>query len=101
MERKFVWIGGQPDMERGKGEHYRIVLPNRILDEEVQFKREQAEWFLHLIERATPVHQPEGHRYPVFKEVRAGFLFGGPKEFDKWWKSVSAQKARTVGLLLV
>jgi len=101
MERKFVWIGGQPDMEQGKGERYRIVLPNRILDEEVQFKREQAEWFLHLIEEATPVHQPEGHRYPVFKEVRADFPFGGPKGFDSWWRSASAQKARSVGLLLV
>ena len=101
MERKFVWIGGQPDVERGKGGQYRIVLPNRIVDEEVRFKQEQAEWFLNLIERATPVHQPEGHSYPVFKEVRADFPFGGHKEFDKWWESVSAQKARTVGLLLV
>jgi hypothetical protein len=101
MERKFVWIGGQPDVERGKGEQYRMILPNRTMDEEVRLKRGQAEWFLNLINRATPVHQPGGHRYPVFKEVRAGFLFGGPKGFDKWWKSASAQKARTVGLLLV
>ncbi len=100
-ERKFVWIGGQPDVERGKGEHYRIILPNRTKDEEVRLKRGQAEWFLNLIERATPVHQPGGHRYPVFKEVRAGFPFGGPKGFDKWWQSASAQKAKVIGLLLV
>lgn len=101
LERKFVWIGGQPDVERGKGEQYRIVLPNRTMDEEVQFKPEQAEWFLDLIERATPIHQPEGHRYPVFKEIREDFPFGGPKGFDSWWRSASAQKARSVGLLLV
>jgi radical SAM superfamily enzyme YgiQ (UPF0313 family) len=101
MERKFVWIGGQPNVERGKGEHYRIILPNRTMDEEVRLKRGQAEWFLNLLERATPVHQPGGHRYPVFKEVRAGFPFGGPKGFDKWWQSASAQKAKAIGLLLV
>lgn len=100
-ERKFVWIGGQPDVERGKGEQYRIMLPNRTIDEEVRLKRGQGEWFLNLIERAIPVHQPGGHRYPIFKEVRAGFPFGGPKGFDKWWQSASAQKARAVGLLLV
>ena len=100
-ERKFVWIGGQPDVERGKGEQYRIMLPNRTTDEEVRLKRGQGEWFLNLIERAVPVHQPEGHRYPIYKEVRAGFPFGGPKGFDKWWQSASAHKARAVGLLLV
>ncbi len=101
MERKFVWIGGQPDVDRGKGEQYRIMLPNRTMDHEVRLKRGQAEWLLNLIGRAMPVEQPGGHRYPVFKEVRAGFPFGGPKGFDKWWQSVSAQKARDVGLLLV
>jgi hypothetical protein len=101
MERKFVWIGGQPDVERGKGEQNRIILPNRTMDEEVRLKRGQAEWFLNLIERARPIHQPGGHRYPIFKEIRAGFPFGGPKGFDKWWQSASAQKARAVGLLLV
>ena len=101
MERKFVWIGGQPDVDRGKGEQYRIMLPNRTMDQEVRLKRGQAEWLLNLIGRAMPIEQPGGHRYPVFKEVRAGFPFGGPKGFDKWWHSVSAQKARVVGLLLV
>ncbi|MEJ2231646.1 MAG: radical SAM protein [Nitrospirales bacterium] len=101
LERKFVWIGGQPDVERGKGEQYRIMLPNRTTDEEVRLKRGQGEWFLNLLERAMPVHQPGGHRYPIYKEVRAGFPFGGPKGFDKWWQSVSAQKARAIGLLLV
>jgi hypothetical protein len=71
------------------------------MDQEIRLKRGQAEWFLNLIERATPVHQPEGHRYPVFKEVRAGFPFAGPKGFDKWWRSASAQKARAIGLLVV
>ena len=101
LERKFVWIGGEPDVDRGKGEQYRIILPNRTMDEEVRLKRGQAEWLLNLIARAMPVEQSGGHRYPVFKEVRAGFPFGGPKGFDKWWRSASAQKARAVGLLLV
>ncbi|MDH5564181.1 MAG: radical SAM protein [Nitrospirota bacterium] len=101
MERKLVWIGGQPDVERGKGTQYRIMLSNRTMDEEVRLKPGQAEWFLNLIERATPVHQPEGHRYPVFKEVRAGFPFGGPQGFDNWWRSVPAQKAKAIGLLAV
>jgi len=101
MERKLVWIGGQPDVERGKGQHYRIILPNRTMDEEVKLNQGQAEWLLNLIERATPIHQPGGHRYPVFKEIRAGFPFDGPKGFDAWWRSASAQKAKAVGLLLV
>ncbi|MDH3503028.1 MAG: radical SAM protein [Nitrospirota bacterium] len=100
LERKFVWIGGQPDVERGKGEQYRIMLSNRTTDEEVRLQQGQGEWFLNLIERAVPVHQPGGHRYPIYKEVRAGFPFGGPKGFDKWWQSASAHKARVVGLLL-
>jgi hypothetical protein len=101
MERKFVWIGGQPDVDRDKGEQYRIMLPNRTMDQEVRLKQGHAEWFLNLIGRAMPVHQPGGHRYPVFKEVRAGFPFGGPQGFDRWCRSVSARKARAVGLLLV
>ncbi len=101
MERRFVWIGGQPDFERGKGEQTRMILSNRTMDEELRLKRGHAEWFLNVLERATPVHHPEGHRYPVFKEIRAGYPFGGPKGFDNWWKSAQAQKARTVGLLLV
>lgn len=101
MERKLVWIGGRPDIERGTGTYYHIVLPNRTMDEEVKLKRGQAAWFLNLIERATPHDQPGGHRYPMFKEIRAGFPFDGPKGFDKWWRSSSAQKARAVGLLLV
>jgi radical SAM superfamily enzyme YgiQ (UPF0313 family) len=100
-ERKYVWIGGQPDVERGKGQQYRIILPNRTTDEEVRLKQGQGEWFLNLIERASPVQQAGGHRYPIYKEVRAGFPFGGPRGFDKWWQSASAQKARAVGLLLV
>ncbi|MDR4493439.1 MAG: hypothetical protein R3B74_03285 [Nitrospirales bacterium] len=101
QERKFVWIGGQPDVDRGTGEQYRIMLPNRTMDEEVRVARGQAEWLLNLIQRATPVHQPGGHRYPIVKEVRAGYPFGGPKGFDKWCQSVPAQKARAIGLLLV
>ena len=101
LERRFVWIGGQPDVDRRSGEQYKIILPNRTTDEEVRLKRGQGEWFLNLIERAVPVHQAGGHRYPIYKEVRAGFPFGGPKGFDKWWQSASAHKARAVGLLLV
>ncbi|MEE8124518.1 MAG: radical SAM protein [Nitrospirales bacterium] len=101
MERKFVWIGGSPDVDRGKGERYRVMLSNRTMDQEIRLKRGQAEWFLNLVQRATPVHQPGGHRYPVFKEVRAGYPFGGPKGFDNWFRSASAQKVRAVGLLLV
>ncbi len=101
MERKLVWIGGQPDVERGTGAYYHIVLPNRTMDEEVRLKRGQAEWFLNLIERATPRCEPGGHRYPILKEVRAGFPFNGPQGFEKWWCSSTAQKARAVGLLLV
>ncbi len=102
MERKMVWIGGQPDVEKGKSEQYRIILPNRIMDEEVRLKRGVAEWFLNLIQRATPVYEEAGgHRYPVVKDVRAGFPFGGPKAFDVWWQSSAAQKAKAIGLLLV
>ncbi len=101
MERKFVWIGGQPDVERWKDHRYRIILSNRTSDEEIRLQQGQAEWLLNLLARATPVDQSSGHRYPVFKEVRAGFPFGGPRGFDKWWSSTSAQKSRSVGLLLV
>ncbi len=101
VERKFVWIGGHPDVEPGKGDLCRIVLSNRVQDEDMQMKRGRTEWFLNLLQRATPTHSTSGHRYPVFKEVRAGYPFGGPKGFDQWWKSPSAIKAKEIGLLLI
>ncbi len=101
FERKFVWIGGQPDVENGKGVQCRIFLSNRIQDKQIRLQRGQAMWFLNLLQRATPQYDHEGHRYPVFKEVRAGYPFGGPKGFDRWWKSTSATKAKEIGLLLI
>ncbi|MGD9849711.1 MAG: hypothetical protein AB7T38_00455 [Nitrospirales bacterium] len=39
---------GQPAVDRGKGEQYRIMLPNRTMDEEVRVARGQAESLLHI-----------------------------------------------------
>ena len=101
LERKFVWIGGSPDVEEGRDGQCRLILSNRTMDEEVELRRGQAEWLVNLIQRATPVQEETGHRYPILKEVRAGFPFGGPKDFDRWWDSTMAYQAKKVGLLLV
>lgn len=101
FERKMVWIGGQPVIERGRGDHDHLIVPNRTTDESVRLKPEQAEWLLNLIEEATPVAHPGGHRYPMYKEVRDGYPFGGADGFDRWWQTAAAKKIRAVGLLSV
>jgi radical SAM superfamily enzyme YgiQ (UPF0313 family) len=101
LERKLVWIGGQPVIERGRGDYDHMIVPNRTMDESVRLKSEQAEWLLNLIKAATPVAHPGGHRYPMFKEARAGYPFGGEDGFDRWWQTAAAKKVRAVGLLAI
>lgn len=100
-ERRFVWVGGEPVIERHHRTRSRLILPNRVEDAEVRLSPGKAEWLATLIRTATPARTKRGEGYPLLRDVRARFPFGGPRAFDAMPHSVAWQKARTVGLLLV
>ena len=100
-ERRLVWIGGTPVIEPSGKHHRRIILPNRVEDAEVRMPPDRAAWLLELIETATPVRGKRGGEYPLLKDVRARYPFGGARGFDAMLRSQSWRQARAVGLLLV
>ncbi len=99
--RRFVWIGGEPVVERSRRSRCRLMLPNPVEDAEVRLSPDKAEWLLTLIRTATPARAKHGQRYPLLRDVRARFPFGGSRVFDALLRSAAWQKARTVDLLLV
>ncbi len=100
-ERRFVWIGGDPVIERHTRGRRRLILPNRVEDAEVSLPAVNAEWLLTLIRTATPMRTKCGEGYPLLRDVRARFPFGGPSAFDAMLQSAAWRKARAIGLLLV
>lgn len=100
-ERRFVWIGGEPVLERHTGGRGRLILPNRVEDAEISLSAVHAEWLLTLIQSATPACTKRGKGYPLLRDVRARFPFGGPRGFDAMLRSAAWQKARAIGLLLI
>lgn len=99
-ERRFVWIGGNPVVEKGKKGALRLILPNRRCDTVLSLPRPQAEWLLGLIRRATPGKNTEG-RYPRLADVRESFPLGETSKFDRMLHTEAWRLARTAGLLLV
>lgn len=100
LERRFVWIGGQPVVaSRGAGA-WRVILPGRVEDVELRLAPERARWLLGLIAAATPARGRVREDYPLLREVRGGFPLGG-RGFDTLLRSTPWAKARAAGLLLV
>jgi len=106
LERRFVWIGGTPVIERDHRPHCRIILPSRTDDVELRLPREKAEWLVDLILGATPsrfpARRPPAYEvYPSLREARETYPIGGPRGFDFLMRSAMWGKMHGVGLLLV
>ncbi len=99
-ERRFVWIGGRPVLER-RGKQSRIILPNKTEDTTLTVTPETTSWLMELIHAATPTREKHGETYPRFKHVRATYPLGGANGFDRYLQSSTWKAARTIGLLLV
>ncbi|MCA9472091.1 MAG: radical SAM protein [Nitrospirales bacterium] len=100
-ERKFVWVGGTPVKEIIRGNRCRLILPNRTVDETMTLPHEYADWLLDVIQCATPHRAKDQEGYPVYKQVRSNFPFGGAKGFDAFFATKACAMARAIGLLLV
>jgi hypothetical protein len=106
LERRFVWIGGTPVIERDDRPHCRVIIPSRTDDVELRLPRVKAEWLVNLILGATPTRSParrspDGEGYPSLREARATYPIGGSRGFDLLMRSAMWEKTRGVGLLLV
>ena len=101
LQRRVVWIGGEPVVEPCGKDRCRLILPTRTEDAEARLPAERAAWLVGLIREATPTRDKRGEGYPLLKDVRARYPFGGSRGFDAMLRSVTWQKAREAGLLLV
>ena len=98
-ERRFVWVGGTPVVEKITAERCRVILPGRAEDAEFRLSPDRAAWLVDLIQKATPtVGKRNG--YPRLLEVRGGYGPGAPA-FETLLRSAAWKKARAVGLLLM
>ena len=99
LERRFVWIGGTPVVEKNGRARCRVVLPGLAEDAEFHLPPDRAAWLIDLVQKATPTRDKR-EAYPRLQEVRSAY-FSGPKAFDTVIGSAVWKKARAVGLLLV
>ncbi len=99
-ERRFVWIGGRPVVER-RGTKYRVILPNKTEDATLTVATEKADWLRELIRAATPTREKHGEAYPTLQHVRETYPLGGAHAFDRYRQSPAWKTARRLGLLLV
>lgn len=100
-ERRFVWIGGTPVIERDGRADCRVILPGRTEDAELRLPADRAAWLAELIRTATPAREKHGEGYPPLKDVRARYPLGGPRAFDALVHATVWTRARAAGLLLV
>jgi hypothetical protein len=98
-ERRSVWIGGTPVVEKD-GRFHRVILPTRTEDVTLRLPADKAHWLVDLIRAATPIAGKRGEGYPVLKDMQAGYP-GGSRQFDAWLRSTAWKKTREIGLLLV
>jgi hypothetical protein len=98
-ERRFVWIGGTPVVEK-KGRSHHVILPNRTEDVALRLPAEKAMWLVDMIRAATPMVEKRGEGYPVLKDMHTGYP-GGLIGFEAWLRSRSWASVRKTGLLFV
>ncbi|HET7057468.1 MAG TPA: radical SAM protein, partial [Nitrospiraceae bacterium] len=99
-ERRCVWIGGTPMIE-GDRESCRLIVPNRTEDIVLRMHREKADWFVHLLEVATPGRGKHGGRYPTLKNVQASYPRRQNEALNNLFRSTAWRKMREAGLLVV
>lgn len=100
-ERRLVWMGGVPVVEPSGRGFARVVLPNRQEDRVVRLPLNQAGWLTSVIREATPDRQKHGAGYPLLRDIRERYPFGGPGRFDRFWRSATWGTVRAAGLLTV
>jgi hypothetical protein len=100
-ERRFVWVGGSPVLEPAGPDRCQLILPGLTDDVGLRLSSEKAIWLVDLIHAATPRREKHGEGYPILKEVRVDYSFGGSRGFDALLQSVAWKKTRRIGLLLV
>ena len=98
--RRCVWIGGTPTIE-GDRESCRLIVPNRTDDIVLRMRREKADWFVNLLEAATPRRGKHGNRYPTLKDMQASYPRSRAGAFNALFRSTAWRKMREAGLLLV
>jgi radical SAM superfamily enzyme YgiQ (UPF0313 family) len=99
-ERRCVWIGGTPTIE-GDRESCRLIVPNRTDDIVLRMRREKADWFVDLLEAATPRRGKHRDRYPMLKDLQASDPHSRAGDFNVLSRSTAWRKMREAGLLLV
>ena len=101
-ERKCIWIGGAPVVERELRRRDRVILPGRTEDAELWLPAEQALWLVDLLKRATPdAEKYKGDSYPRLADIRTRYPFGGIRGFERFVQTDIWIKARRMGLLMV
>jgi hypothetical protein len=100
-ERRCVWIGSSPILERGQGLRSRVILPTRADDSVLSLPADEAEWLVRLLRESTPQADHEGKEYPRLTELRSRFPAVGRRTFARFCNSKTWSTARRAGLLLV
>jgi hypothetical protein len=98
-ERRFVWVGGTPVVEKRGSERRRVILPGRSEDAEFHLSPKKAAWLVDLIQKATPTASKRDG-YPRLQEVKGDYFLGEPA-FETLLRSATWKKARSAGLLLI
>ena len=98
VERRFVWLGGQPVCE-SVGNRTRLILPGHTSDQTVTLPNQQAQWLDNLIRQSTPRMNPPSP-YPLLREIKSAFP-GTVKDFETFLCTKSWKHVRNAGLLLV
>ncbi|MGE3151863.1 MAG: radical SAM protein [Nitrospiraceae bacterium] len=99
--RRLIWIGGQPVIERSDTQTCIVILPNVTEDRRLRLNRPQTDWLRDLLGSATPRSQQPSAAYRKLAEVRETYPFGGPAAFDSWSRKRAWQTIRQAGLLLI
>jgi radical SAM superfamily enzyme YgiQ (UPF0313 family) len=98
IERRFVWLGGQPVCEAA-GRRAQLILPGRTSKHVVTLASRRAQWLHILIQQSTPQDNPS-NSYPLLRETKTTFP-GTAREFENFLGSTSWKNVRSAGLLLV
>jgi hypothetical protein len=98
MERRIVWLGGQPVRESA-GKKTRLVLSGPIGDCAIILDHQQVKWLEDLIGQCTP-RATSSRPYTLLREAQSSFP-GGTTAFNTFIETSSWKKARAAGLLLV
>jgi hypothetical protein len=100
-ERRCVWIGSAPILERSRTSRRRVILPTKAEDFVLSLPADEAEWLVTLLREASPEATPGGKEYPRLTDLRSRFPGVGRRTFARFCTTTTWSTARRAGLLLV